>query len=52
MNQDCCNTGGSLFGSNCSWIIILIIIFILFTCFCNNNNKNDNNDCFCANDIF
>lgn len=50
MNQDCCNTGGSLFGSNCNWIIILIIIFIIFSCFC--NNKKETIDPCYPNDIF
>jgi|GEM_PF-2325754 len=43
MDQDRCSSGGSLCGSNCSWIIIIVIIFVIFTCCC--NNKKDNNEC-------
>jgi hypothetical protein len=50
MNQDCCNTGGSFFGSGCNWIIILAVIFIIFSCFC--NNKKECIDPYYSNDIF
>lgn len=48
MEQDRCSPKGSLFGSNCSWIIIIVVIFIIFTCFCNNKKDEDN---FCYPDI-
>lgn len=50
MKEDRCTTGGSLFGSNCNWIIIVVVIFIIISCCCN-NKTNDDDYCY-QNNIF